>query len=117
MSNFVKIRDGLIEDTEKICFIEPFDDGYRINFEGGSSICITIKEHNLLLNSFKARVYAVVFEEREHFKIGSEFFDKDMIISTWSSHDKAIEARDELRKYYQGDKEQIRVSIQHVDGR
>ena len=44
------------------------------------------------------------------------FFDKNIIISTWSTHDKAIEERDKLRKYYQGDKEQIRVSIQYVNG-
>ena len=31
--------------------------------------------------------------------------------------DKAIEAPDNLRKYYEGDKEQIRVSIQYVNRR
>jgi len=118
MSNFVKVREGLTINTDRICFIEPCDNGCRINFDGGSPICITIKERDLLLSYLKKIiVYAVIFEERDHFQIGSEFFDKNMIIYTWSSRDKAMEACDYLRKYYQGDKEQIRVSIQYVDGR
>ena len=116
-SNLVKINHELIVDTDKICFMEPLGNKCRINFNGGSSILITKKEYDVLLDYIKVRVYAVIFELREHIEICSMFFSKNILISTWSTYAKAVAARDELRKYYKGDKEQISVSLQFVNGR